>query len=96
MAPLEEVEQAYLEARQDPSFDREWRDLLENYAGRPTPLYFARRLSESLGGASGRAQGEGCAVRTSRSVSYPWVRRRPRIPSYTTGSMVRVRERIHR
>ncbi len=51
MAPLEEVEQAYLESRGDPAFDREWRDLLANYAGRPTPLYFARRLSEQLGGA---------------------------------------------
>ena len=51
MAPLEEVEQAYLAARSDPAFDAEWRDLLANYAGRPTPLYFARRLSEKLGGA---------------------------------------------
>ncbi len=51
MAPLEEVEQAYDEARRDPEFDREWRYLLEQYAGRPTPLYFARRLSETLGGA---------------------------------------------
>jgi tryptophan synthase beta chain len=51
MAPLEEVEQAYTQARQDPEFDREWRYLLEHYAGRPTPLYYARRLSETLGGA---------------------------------------------
>lgn len=51
MAPIEELEQAYLAARQDPAFQRELDDLLRNYAGRPTPLYFARRLSESLGGA---------------------------------------------
>jgi tryptophan synthase beta chain len=51
MAPLEELEQAYLEARQDPAFQKELQDLLRNYAGRPTPLYFARRLSETLGGA---------------------------------------------
>jgi tryptophan synthase beta chain len=51
MAPLEEIEKAYLEARHDREFQDELRDLLQNYAGRPTPLYYARRLSESLGGA---------------------------------------------
>jgi tryptophan synthase beta chain len=51
MAPLEELENAYHEARQDPAFQAELKDLLEKYAGRPTPLYFARRLTESLGGA---------------------------------------------
>jgi tryptophan synthase beta chain len=51
MAPLEELEQAYREARRDPAFQKELDDLLANYAGRPTPLYFARRLSEALGGA---------------------------------------------
>ena len=51
MAPLEELEAAYGEARQDPAFQTELNHLLETYAGRPTPLYFARRLSESLGGA---------------------------------------------
>jgi tryptophan synthase beta chain len=51
MAPLEELERAYREARRDPAFQRELDDLLAHYAGRPTPLYFARRLSETLGGA---------------------------------------------
>jgi len=51
MAPLEELELAYLEARGDPEFQAELSDLLRNYAGRPTPLYHARRLSEKLGGA---------------------------------------------
>src|ERR1700689_4637850 len=51
MAPLEELEHAYLEARLDPSFQAELKDLLSNYAGRPTPLYHAKRLSESFGGA---------------------------------------------
>lgn len=51
MSPLEELEKTYLEARQDPGFQKELDDLLQNYAGRPTPLYFAKRLSESLGGA---------------------------------------------
>ncbi len=51
MSPLEELEQAYREARGDPEFHRELNDLLHHYAGRPTPLYFAKRLSATLGGA---------------------------------------------
>ena len=51
MAPIEELEKAYLEARRDQAFQAELNDLLRNYAGRPTPLYSAARLSESLGGA---------------------------------------------
>ena len=51
MQPLEELEQAYVQARQDPDFQDELRSLLRHYAGRPTPLYYAKRLSEQLGGA---------------------------------------------
>ena len=51
MAPLEDLEQAFLDARQDPAFQAELKDLLANYAGRPTPLYEAKRLSAELGGA---------------------------------------------
>ena len=51
MSPLEELEIAYREAQQDPAFHAELDELLHTYAGRPTPLYFARRLSETLGGA---------------------------------------------
>jgi tryptophan synthase beta chain len=51
MAPIEELEKAYAEARQDPAFQVELDNLLRTYAGRPTPLYFAKRLSETLGGA---------------------------------------------
>ncbi|HEX9414845.1 MAG TPA: tryptophan synthase subunit beta, partial [Ktedonobacterales bacterium] len=51
MSPMEELEIAYREAQQDPAFHAELDSLLHTYAGRPTPLYFARRLSETLGGA---------------------------------------------
>ena len=51
MAPIEELERAYREARQDPAFQTELSDLLRTYAGRPTPLYCAERLSRTLGGA---------------------------------------------
>ncbi len=51
MAALEELETAYAEAQADPDFHLELDSLLHNYAGRPTPLYHAKRLSEELGGA---------------------------------------------
>ncbi len=51
MAALEELEREYAIANRDPEFHRELDDLLKNYAGRPTPLFFARRLTEKLGGA---------------------------------------------
>jgi tryptophan synthase beta chain len=50
VAPLEELERAYAEARADGRFARELDFLLRNFAGRPTPLQFAPRLSEYLGG----------------------------------------------
>jgi len=51
MAAVAELEQAYREARADPAFEAELAALLKNFVGRPTPLYFARRLTERLGGA---------------------------------------------
>jgi len=51
MAALEELEQAYAEAEADPAFHAELDGLLHHYCGRPTPLYFAKRLTEQLGGA---------------------------------------------
>ena len=51
MAPLEELEKAYLEARVDRLFQAELDTLLRDFAGRPTPLQFASRLTERLGGA---------------------------------------------
>jgi tryptophan synthase beta chain len=51
VAPLEELEQAYAAACADPAFHAQLDDLLKNFAGRPTPLQFASRLTEHLGGA---------------------------------------------
>src|ERR1700728_1717596 len=51
VAALEELEHAYALAQKDPGFHAELDDLLHNYCGRPTPLYFAKRMSEQLGGA---------------------------------------------
>jgi len=51
MAALEELEAAYESAKQDPEFQNEFERLLHQYAGRPTPLSYAARLTEKLGGA---------------------------------------------
>jgi tryptophan synthase beta chain len=51
MAPLAELSRAYDRAKRSRAFRRELTALLNDYAGRPTPLYFAERLSEELGGA---------------------------------------------
>jgi len=51
VAALDELDHAYAEAKVDPAFQARLDSLLRDYAGRPTPLYFAARLSEELGGA---------------------------------------------
>jgi len=51
MSALAELEEAYLKAKRDAGFQRELRYYLREYAGRPTPLYFAERLTENLNGA---------------------------------------------
>src|SRR5437764_5713177 len=51
MAALEELEQEYERAKRDPRFKARLSELLKTFAGRPTPLFFARRLTENLGGA---------------------------------------------
>ncbi|MCS7186114.1 MAG: tryptophan synthase subunit beta [Armatimonadota bacterium] len=51
MHPLEELTEAFERAICDPEFQAELDNLLNEYVGRPTPLYFARRLTEHIGGA---------------------------------------------
>jgi len=51
MGPLKELEQAYLEVLDDPDFQTELDQDLAHYVGRPSPLYYARRLSDELQGA---------------------------------------------
>ncbi len=48
---LDELEKAYLASLEDPSFSAEMAPPLRDYVGRPSPLYFAPRITESLGGA---------------------------------------------
>ncbi len=51
VAPLDELTAAYYGIRDDAGFHAEFDDLMQNYVGRPSPLYYAKRLSETLGGA---------------------------------------------
>ena len=46
---VEQLQQEYIKAMQDVSFQKEFQQLLQDYVGRPTPLYFAKRLSEKYG-----------------------------------------------
>jgi len=50
VAALDELEKAYADASADPAFWTELNDLLRHYVGRPTPLYFARNLTRTIGG----------------------------------------------
>ncbi|MGA7909600.1 MAG: pyridoxal-phosphate dependent enzyme, partial [Candidatus Sulfotelmatobacter sp.] len=51
MAALDELEREYEKAKRDKKFQARLSELLKTYAGRPTPLFFARRLTQKLGGA---------------------------------------------
>src|SRR3954469_15998394 len=51
MHPLQELEAEYFRAQHDPEFQRELSYYLTEFVGRPTPLYFAERLTKELGGA---------------------------------------------
>ena len=51
MHPLQELEEEYFRAQRDPEFQRELAYYLSEFCGRPTPLYFAERLTSELGGA---------------------------------------------
>src|ERR1044071_6093773 len=51
MHPLQELEQECLRSQEDPGFQREFNYYMHEFCGRPTPLYFAERLTQELGGA---------------------------------------------
>ena len=51
MFALEQLSDAYEAAKKDAEFDRQLRDLLKHFVGRPNPLYFAERLTRKCGGA---------------------------------------------
>jgi len=59
-----ELEKVYKEARQDPAFEAEFADLLKHYVGRPSPLYYAERLTEALRAQA--PQGKGAKIYLKR------------------------------
>ncbi len=59
MPSLEALEKEYEKAKKDPTFKKEFLDLLYNFSGRPTPLVFARNLTKKLGGAKIYLKNEG-------------------------------------
>ncbi len=61
IASLTELEKAWQSAKNDPEFMTEFRTMLRDYAGRPTPLDYAQRLSEDIGGARIYLKREDCA-----------------------------------
>src|SRR3989338_6597757 len=56
---LDELSKAYQEAKADPAFEKELMQIYKNYVGRPSPLYFAKNLTEKLGGAKIYIKNEG-------------------------------------
>ena len=69
MGALEELDRAYTEARADPSFQDEFHSLLKEVAGRPTPLYHARRLTARVGGADIWLKREDCAFTGAHKIN---------------------------
>lgn len=61
MAALTELEEAWRSAKADPEFMTEFHTMLRDYAGRPTPLDYAKRLSDDIGGAQIYLKREDCA-----------------------------------
>ncbi|MBD3272599.1 MAG: tryptophan synthase subunit beta [Elusimicrobia bacterium] len=69
MPALQELEQAFTRSRSDRVFKKELNDLRSNFAARPTPLYYAGRLTEHLGGARIYLKREDCAHTGSHKIN---------------------------
>src|SRR5215213_9059700 len=67
---LEELEHAYEEAIKDKFFQKEFADLLKNFSGRPTPLTFAKNLTEKLGGAKIYFKNEGLNITGAHKITH--------------------------
>lgn len=67
---LEELELAYTEAKNDPAFQQEFQELLHTFSGRPTPLTYAKNLTEKLGGAQIYLKNEGANVTGAHKITH--------------------------
>lgn len=70
MPALEELAVAFAEAKADPAFQLELSELYRDFVGRPTPLYFCKRLSEELGGARIFVKNEGQAHTGAHKINH--------------------------
>ena len=68
-SPLDELELAFLDAIRDPSFAREYEDLLADFVGRPTPLLFAENATREVGGANIFIKLEGLAATGAHKIN---------------------------
>ncbi|MBI4067428.1 tryptophan synthase subunit beta [Candidatus Gottesmanbacteria bacterium] len=67
---LEELEKAYIKAKKDTDFEREFLSLCRNYAGRPTPLTYANNLTKQLGGAKIYLKNEGLNLSGAHKITH--------------------------
>ncbi len=67
---LEELEKAYKEAKKDKNFEKEFLDLLANFAGRPTPLTYVSNLTKKLGGAKIYFKNEGLNITGAHKITH--------------------------
>ncbi|HBU07035.1 MAG TPA: tryptophan synthase subunit beta [Candidatus Magasanikbacteria bacterium] len=67
---LKKLALAYEEAKQDPAFEKELMGLYQNYSGRPTPLYFAKNLTNKLGGAKIYIKNEGLNLSGAHKINH--------------------------
>lgn len=67
---LEELEIEYEKSKKDPGFKKEFEDLLKNFSGRPTPLTFAKNLTEKLGGAKIYLKNEGLNLTGAHKITH--------------------------
>jgi len=70
MPALQELEKAYEAAKKDPMFREEFKDLLKNFSGRPTPLVFARNFTNQLGGAKIYLKNEGANLSGAHKITH--------------------------
>lgn len=67
---LEELETAYIDAKKDPHFEKEFLQLLYTYTGRPTPLLYAENLTKKLGGAKIYFKNEGLNLSGAHKITH--------------------------
>ena len=74
MTAVLELEKAYRESQADPSFQEELNHLLRQYVGRETPLYYAKNLTQHIGGARFISNVKTLTIQGPTRLTMPWVK----------------------